>query len=397
MSEAGVRTARAKALALRDLCKTFALPGGRAVTAVSEFTLDVEPGEFVTFLGPSGCGKTTVLRMLAGLERPDSGDILVDGRSIVALPAHRRHVGMVFQNYALFPHLSVYENVAYSLRVRKAPAQRVRTEVPGALQAVGLEEMAERLPGQLSGGQQQRVALARALVMKPDVLLFDEPLSNLDAKLRVQVRAELRRLQRSLGTTSIYVTHDQDEAMSLSDRIVVMHRGRVEQVGTPEEIYARPASLFVADFVGQVNALPGRVVQRSGGAVVVSVLGHRITVTTKTADDDVLALIRPEAVRLHVPAAENHIAGLVDEVEYRGDRMEYRVRVGETSVVVVEASLKRRLRVSPGDRVGLEFAEQAVHVLPAAGPHAVVPPDAAETSSASLPVRGVAPLSGEPV
>jgi len=275
-------------------------------------------------------------------------------------------VGMVFQNYALFPHMSVFENVAYSLRVRKVPDLRVRSDVPTALKAVGLETMAGRLPGQLSGGQQQRVALARALVMQPDLLLFDEPLSNLDAKLRVQVRGELRRLQKRLGTTSIYVTHDQDEAMSLSDRIVVMNGGRVEQVGTPEEVYAHPASLFVADFVGQVNALPGRVVSRTESHVMVETLNHRVSVAnTRVHANDVLVLVRPEALRVIVTIDSGAQAGVVEEVEYRGDRVEYRIRVGETLVVAVEPSPQSGRRIAMGDRVGLEFVEQAIHLLPA--------------------------------
>jgi iron(III) transport system ATP-binding protein len=375
-------TLPAKSLDIRGLTKTFILPGGRDVVAVRDFSLRIGPGEFVTFLGPSGCGKTTVLRMLAGLERADAGEILVDGQSIQSLPPHRRRIGMVFQNYALFPHMSVFENVAYSLRVRKYPDQRVRSDVPTALKAVGLESMAGRLPGQLSGGQQQRVALARALVMQPDLLLFDEPLSNLDAKLRVQVRGELRRLQKRLGTTSIYVTHDQDEAMSLSDRIVVMNSGRVEQVGTPEEVYAHPASLFVADFVGQVNALPGRVVARTESHVTVEILDHRICVPNQRCQaDDVLVLVRPEAVRVVIGARSAGPAGVVEEVEYRGDRVEYRIRVGGTLVVAVEASLQRDGRIAMGDSVGLEFVEQAIHLLPAQPVVASVQGDVAGTQA----------------
>jgi iron(III) transport system ATP-binding protein len=366
----------AKALDICGLTKTFAVAGGRGAVAVRDFSLRIEPGEFVTLLGPSGCGKTTVLRMLAGLERSDAGDILIDGRSIQSLAAHRRNVGMVFQNYALFPHMSVFENVAYSLRVRKFPDERVRYDVPAALKSVGLENMAGRLPGQLSGGQQQRVALARALVMQPDLLLFDEPLSNLDARLRVQVRGELRRLQKRLGTTSIYVTHDQDEAMSLSDRIVVMNSGRVEQVGTPEEIYAHPASLFVAEFVGQVNALPGRVVARTQSEVTLETLEHRIAVPGgRCPADDVLVLVRPEAIRVTAPAGAGARAGIVEEVEYRGDRVEYRIRIGETRLVAIEASLQRHARIAAGDRVGVEFVEQAVHLLPAEAAHALVTGD----------------------
>jgi iron(III) transport system ATP-binding protein len=373
----------AKTLDIRGLCKTYPVAGGRGAAAVRDFSLRIEPGEFVTLLGPSGCGKTTVLRTLAGLERPDAGEILLDGVSIQSLPPHRRRIGMVFQNYALFPHLSVFENVAYSLRIRKSPGERVRTDVAAALNAVGLEALAARLPGQLSGGQQQRVALARALVMQPDLLLFDEPLSNLDAKLRVQVRGELRRLQKRLGTTAIYVTHDQDEAMSLSDRIAVMNAGQVEQVGTPEEIYARPATLFVADFVGQVNALPARVVERGSDYVVVQALGHAVKVAGERCPvDDVLLLVRPEALRL-VAATAPGPTGVVEEVEYRGDRVEYRVRVATVLVVMVEAALLRRGRIAPGERVGVQFIEEAVHVLPAQLDPAL---DARAGESAPVPV-----------
>jgi iron(III) transport system ATP-binding protein len=355
----------AKTLDIRGLNKAYRLPGGRSAVAVRDFSLRIEPGEFVTLLGPSGCGKTTVLRTLAGLERADAGEILLDGASIQSLPPHRRRIGMVFQNYALFPHLSVFENVAYSLRIRKFPAQRVQADVAAALNAVGLDDMGSRLPGHLSGGQQQRVALARALVMQPDLLLFDEPLSNLDAKLRVQVRGELRRLQKRLGTTAIYVTHDQDEAMSLSDRIAVMNAGQVEQVGTPEDIYARPASLFVAGFVGQVNALPARVVGRSGESVVVEALGQRVSVASQRCPaDDVLALVRPEALRV-VAATSSGPAGTVEENEYRGDRIEYRIRIGGMLVVAVEPALGRRGRVATGDRVGVQFVEDAIHLLAA--------------------------------
>jgi spermidine/putrescine ABC transporter ATP-binding subunit len=359
-------TVSPKALEIRGLRKAYRLPAGRIIPAVQDFTLRVAPGEFVTLLGPSGCGKTTVLRALAGLEEPDAGEILLDGHAITTLPPHRRHVGLVFQNYALFPHLTVFENVAYSLRIRRVPDMRVRDEVGSALKTLGLEELGSRLPGQLSGGQQQRVALARALVMQPDLLLFDEPLSNLDAKLRVQVRGELRRLQKRLGTTALYVTHDQDEAMSLSDRIAVMRQGRVEQVGTPEEIYARPASLFVADFIGRVNALPGRVVDRGGATASVETLDHRVQVPAGGCPpgNDVLVLVRPEAVSL-VDAEAGDFAGVVEELEYRGDQIEYRVRVGPALVVVVEAFPSRTRRILEGNRVGLRLVEETVHLLAA--------------------------------
>jgi iron(III) transport system ATP-binding protein len=358
-----MNTVPAKSLEIIGLSKTYPMQRGHGVPAVRDFTLTVAPGEFVTLLGPSGCGKTTVLRTLAGLEEPDAGEILLDGRSIVQLPAHRRRIGLVFQNYALFPHLSVFENVAYSLRIRKAIEDAIQAEVPAALHAVGMEGLGDRLPGQLSGGQQQRVALARALVMKPDLLLFDEPLSNLDAKLRVQVRGELRRLQKRLGTTAIYVTHDQDEAMSLSDRIAVMNAGQVEQVGAPQDIYARPASLFVASFVGQVNALAGHVTSHSDGHANVEVLGHRYALSVEqTPPANVLVLARPEAIRLGRDTAHR---GIVEDFEYRGDRIEYRIRVGDVLLIAIEPALGHRGRVVAGDQVRFELAADALHLLPA--------------------------------
>jgi iron(III) transport system ATP-binding protein len=356
-----------KALKIQGLNKFYPLSKGRRVGAVRDFNLHLAPGEFVTLLGPSGCGKTTVLRTLAGLEDFNEGEILLDERSIAHLPSHRRRIGLVFQNYALFPHMTVFENVAYSLRIQRAAHAEVRAQVASALEAVGLAELGPRLPGQLSGGQQQRVAVARALVMKPDLLLFDEPLSNLDAKLRVQVRAELRRLQKRLGTTALYVTHDQDEAMSLSDRIAVMRAGTIEQVGTPEEIYARPASLFVADFVGKVNALPGRVVGKVDGYSTVETLNHRIRFPAeRTPAADVLVLVRPEAVRLGAPSADRP-SGRVEEIEYLGDHTEYRIRVDGTPITAVESALGRPLRIAEGDTVGIELVEDAIHLLPLDG------------------------------
>jgi iron(III) transport system ATP-binding protein len=354
----------ASSLEVDRLEKSYRMPAGRSIPAVRDFTLRVEPGEFLTLLGPSGCGKTTVLRVLAGLEEPDFGEILLDGRSITTLPPHRRRIGLVFQNYALFPHMTVFENVAYSLRIRGEREHIVRSDVTAALTAVGLDDLVARPPGRLSGGQQQRVALARALVMKPDLLLFDEPLSNLDAKLRVQVRGELRRLQQSLGTTAVFVTHDQDEAMSLSDRIAVMNAGHVEQIGTPEEVYARPSSLFVADFVGKVNVLPGRVLAHDSGRTLVETLQHRIEVAaTYPPGTEVLLVVRPEAILLR-SVTPHGLSGIAEELAYHGDRIEYRIRVTGTLITVTEPALNRPERVAVGDRVGLDLVAQAIHLLP---------------------------------
>jgi iron(III) transport system ATP-binding protein len=271
-------------LQLRNLTKVFG-QGNEKVTAVDSINLDINPGEFITFLGPSGCGKTTTLRMIAGFETPTAGSILLDGQDMSALTPDKRPMGMVFQSYALFPHMSVYENVAYGPKTKKMPAPQIKTEVEAVLESMSLTAMAHRSPNQLSGGQQQRVALARAMVMRPQVLLFDEPLSNLDAKLRAQMRIEIREVQQRLGITSIFVTHDQDEAMSISDRIVVMRNSKIEQVGLPAEIYLRPASVFVADFIGISNFLEVASVKASTiGMAKVAVLGKEIDVLLR-ADD----------------------------------------------------------------------------------------------------------------
>src|SRR5215213_7718266 len=247
---------------LVDLVKRFA-----DVTAVAGINLDMPPGEFFSLLGPSGCGKTTTLRMVAGFERPDAGTIRIDGRDVTGLPPRARRIGMVFQSYALFPNMTVADNIAFGLRVARHPAGEIAERVSAMLALVGLSEMGPRYPYQLSGGQQQRVAVARALAPRPKVLLLDEPLSALDAKVRVSLREEIRQIQKRLGITTIFVTHDQEEALSISDRIAVMYGGKAEQVGTPFEIYNRPATKFVANFVGTLNVLEGTVTDAAAGTV----------------------------------------------------------------------------------------------------------------------------------
>ncbi|GAB48078.1 ABC transporter ATP-binding protein [Mobilicoccus pelagius] len=326
---------------LRQLTKTFPTADG-VFAAVDHIDLVTTPGEFLTLLGPSGCGKTTTLRMVAGFERPTSGSITLDGADMVRLTPDKRPMSMVFQSYALFPHLSVYENVAYGLRLRRTPAAEVKEQVEAALVSMDLVSLADRAPNQLSGGQQQRVALARAMVMRPKVLLFDEPLSNLDAKLRVQMRAEIRRLQKRLGITALYVTHDQDEAMSLSDRIVVMNKGRIEQIGTPADIYRRPASVFVADFIGQANFLDAPVHHIDGDTAEVTVFGNRreriaVSDAARGAGDKVL-MVRPESVRLSPSDARvvGGDVGRVVSVVFYGSTAEYEVETDAGSIVVVE-------------------------------------------------------------
>ncbi len=300
-----------------------------AVTAVDHADVAVADGELFTLLGPSGCGKTTLLRLLAGFSRPDAGEIRFGDRVVSGLPAYERNIGMVFQNYALWPHMTVAENVSYGLRLRKMPAAEVRARLGEGLRKVNLAGFESRYPGQLSGGQQQRVALARALVLNPDVLLLDEPLSNLDAKIRIQVRAEIRKLQQDLRITTIYVTHDQEEALSLSDRVAVMKDGRVLQVGPPKEIYERPRTRFVADFVGTNNLVAGEVLERRDGEVVVqTALGVFRAVPNGTLSGRCVLAIRPENVAIAGAGEEsadlrNAIPARVSFVSYLGNTLRY--------------------------------------------------------------------------
>ena len=270
--------------------------------AVDDVSIDIHQGQFVTLLGPSGCGKTTTLRLIAGFEFPTHGDILLDGKAVNELPPNRRDMAMVFQSYAIFPHLNVFENIAYGLKIKKLSSQEVKRKVSQVLTLTELQGLENRAPNQLSGGQQQRVALARALVMEPKVLLFDEPLSNLDAKLRVQMRSEIRRIQQELGITSVYVTHDQDEAMVLSDLIVIMHKGRIQQADTALEIYRRPNNRFVADFIGRANFLPVDIVERTAAGWTVRFqdvnVGVPAAADTLGSGQRGLLMVRPESIRL---------------------------------------------------------------------------------------------------
>jgi iron(III) transport system ATP-binding protein len=314
--------ARAGTLSLDNVTKEFKTPEGRLVTAVDAATLNIAPGEFLTLLGPSGCGKTTTLRMIAGFEYPTRGRIVLDGRDIAMVQPDKREMAMVFQSYALFPHLTVFENVAYGLRIRNVKAETLREKVATTLAMVGLEGKDRRRPSELSGGQQQRVALARAMAIEPRVLLFDEPLSNLDAKLRVSLRVEIRQLQKRLGITSIYVTHDQSEAMSLSDRIVVMSHGKIMQVDEPREIYLHPNNPFVADFIGQANFLDGVANRAADGMAEVAVQGQVVNVPCQVAlkPGPCKLVVRPETIKLGV---DGTFAGRVKTVSYMGSTVEY--------------------------------------------------------------------------
>jgi iron(III) transport system ATP-binding protein len=354
-----------RGLSLRDVVKEFASSEG-PVRAVDRVSLEIPEGEFVTFLGPSGCGKTTTLRMIAGFETPTSGSIQLHGSDMIRLPANKRPMAMVFQNYALFPHLSVFNNVAYGLRLKKLKHDVIDDAVEVALASMNLSGLGHRDPHQLSGGQQQRVALARAMVMKPDVLLFDEPLSNLDAKLRGQMRTEIRQLQRRMGITSIYVTHDQDEAMSLSDRIVVMNKGVVEQSGTPADIYLRPASLFVADFIGTANFVRAQIMSVGEGSARVRALGHDTTVAAHPkarADTSGVLVVRPESVFLE-PSSPQDANGTVTAVVYLGPVAEYHVESAEGGLVGTVSNPDPTQLLREGDAVRVGFDRTRGYLLP---------------------------------
>jgi putative spermidine/putrescine transport system ATP-binding protein len=298
---------------------------------VRDFNLDIAPGEFVSFLGPSGCGKTTTLRMIAGFETPSSGNIAIGGRDVTNLRPNQRKIGMVFQSYALFPNLTVAQNIGFGMKVANASRAEIDARVAEMLEIIKLPQHGKRYPFQLSGGQQQRVALARALAVRPQVLLLDEPLSALDAKIRVALREEIRSIQRKLGITTIYVTHDQEEALSMSDRIVVMHEGVAEQVGTPFEIYNRPATRFVASFVGTLNVLRATVLDPQGGLVRVGDRELRLGRPLPMSQGGEISLsLRPEVVSLGShPARPLELPGQVAEVSFLGSVIRVRVQVGD--------------------------------------------------------------------
>lgn len=311
-------------------------------TAVNRINFSIGAGELVTFLGPSGCGKTTSLRLIAGLELPTEGQVKIAGRDVSRDPASERNVGMVFQSYALFPHMSVLENVAYGPTIRGVSKTEARERAHTILDQVGLAGLEARLPSELSGGQQQRVAVARAIVQQPDVLLFDEPLSNVDAKLRRKVRAEIRDLQQRFGLTAVYVTHDQEEALAVSDRIVVMKMGQIAQIGTPSDLYEQPASTFVADFIGDANLLEGDV---RGGQF----RAAHLTLEVAAPDGPTTATIRPERIGL-TPGGKATIVS----ASYLGSRMEYIVEDAGLEFLVSRPISDRRL--TAGDRVSIEIA-----------------------------------------
>ncbi len=348
-------------LSIQNVRKAFG-----AITVVQDFNLDVGGGEFVSFLGPSGCGKTTMLRVVAGFEEPSAGRILIGGKDVTNLKPNQRNIGMVFQAYALFPNLTVAQNIAFGLKVAGVAKAESDRRVAEMLSIIKLPDFGNRYPYELSGGQQQRVALARALAPKPKLLLLDEPLSALDAKVRISLREEIRTIQRALGITTIFVTHDQEEALSMSDRIVVMYDGKVEQVGTPFEIYNRPATRFVANFVGTLNVLEGTVTDPIRGIVRVDAgeVSVKGSLNGSRAGEAVSLALRPEAISLgKQPGRDTSLGGQIADVSFLGSVIRVRVGLGKNSVSLDTFNNPASPPPAVGDRADISFSSSDLLVL----------------------------------
>jgi spermidine/putrescine transport system ATP-binding protein len=377
-------TAARGAVELTEVTRRF----GTAV-AVDRVSLQVRPGEFLSLLGPSGCGKTTTLRMIAGFEHPDEGYIRISGEYVQGTPPYRRDVNTVFQQYALFPHMSVYDNVAFGPRSKKVAEATLRPRVQDMLEVVRLAEFAKRRPTQLSGGQQQRVALARALVNLPSALLLDEPLAALDLKLRQAMQIELKRIQREVGITFIFVTHDQEEALTMSDRIAVMNHGSIEQIGTPEDIYDRPASVFVAGFIGTANLLPGKAERRDADGVLVR-LPSGDAVRCSSPDGGVAdgsaatVMLRPERLTLHAGVQEGGIQATVTDLIFQGPTQRVILRTDAGAEIVAHLDSADRSSGRPGDRLWLTWPPGAAYALPGIPAHAGATTTDVDTVEASL-------------
>ena len=357
-------------IVLHDIVKRFG-----ALEAVSHVSLDIGAGELFTLLGPSGCGKTTILRLIGGFHEPDRGEIYFSGKNVTGIPPYERNIGMVFQNYALWPHMTIFDNIAYGLKLKKVTRGKIGEKVAHALNLVNLKGLEKRYPGQLSGGQQQRVALARALVLNPDVLLLDEPLSNLDAKIRLQVRAEIRKLQKELAITTVYVTHDQEEALTLSDRIAVIEQGRLLQIGTPWDLYERPANPFVADFIGINNLIPGQLQAKAetrGSVTVKTAIGIFLSETDTRLEtgDRCMICVRPETASIGEmgPAEEhvNRILGTVSFASFIGNTIRYDVEIGEGLIFRVDVQNPRDHKpYAIGEGVTVTFSAKTTLAIPA--------------------------------
>ena len=352
----------AKEVRLEGLSKTFVTSTRGEVRAVQNVDLTILPGEFVTLLGPSGCGKTTLLRMVAGFEMPTAGKILIDNEDVITKTPDKRDLGMVFQNYALFPHLNVFQNIAYGLKMKKVKPAEMRERVLEGLKTVKMDDFADRVPAQMSGGQQQRVALIRALVMQPGVLLFDEPLSNLDAKLRIYMREEIRRIQKEVGITTIYVTHDQSEAMAMSDKVVILKDGIIQQVGTPQEVYQTPRNEFVANFIGKANVLEALVVSKTADSATINLEGCQYTLprgTSWNAGDRVKVVIRPEAVLM----GKNEISADVIKTIYMGVCQDYWLSIQGKEFEVSDYNPSAKEIYRAGQKTGIGLDGRSLHLL----------------------------------
>lgn len=353
-------------ITLKDITKTFG-----DVVAVDDVSIEIEDGELFTLLGPSGCGKTTLLRVVAGFYHPDNGQVFFDKNNVTDLPPHKRETGMVFQNYAIWPHMRVFDNVAFGLKIRKLPKSEIEKRVLDILEHVRLSGFEERTPFQLSGGQQQRVALARALVINPHVLLLDEPLSNLDAKLRLEMRHELKRIQQQFGTTTIYVTHDQEEALSISNRVAILNYGELMQLGNPREIYEEPQNLFVADFIGSSTFLPITVTERNGSEIKartpwgLELRGHSpLEDYTFKKGEEAFAAIRPEDFKVRIPEGDyNTIAGEVISVVFTGRYNDVRANIGGSNLA--QAEIDATQIIEAGDELKLFVLNKDTIILPA--------------------------------
>ncbi len=347
---------------LKNLTKTFITNKNEQVKAVDNVNLIIEPGEFVCLLGPSGCGKTTTLRMLAGFEIPTSGEIYIGDKNVANLTPDKRDTAMVFQNYALFPHMNVYDNIAYGLKLQKLPKSEIKQRVAKILGLMKMEDFADRVPSEMSGGQQQRVSLARALIMESGVLLFDEPLSNLDAKLRLHMRDEIRKIQKQVGISSIYVTHDQEEAMGLSDKIVIMKDGAIQQVGSPHEIYQKPVNDFVAQFIGRANILEGKIISEKADKVSLDIHGV-VYETEKTTGhavgETVKFMIRPESF---IIGGKGFSAPVTKSV-FMGSHHEYEVELFGQTYEISENNPMRKVTIGVGENLSFSMDPNSIHIL----------------------------------
>ncbi len=351
---------------IRDLVKTFPAFDNKKqeIYAANHVSLSVKPGELVTLLGPSGCGKTSLLRMVAGFLMPSSGEIYIGNREVSKIPPNKRNVGMMFQSYALFPHLTVYDNVAYGLKLKHMGKQEIRERVKNILQLMQIEDYASRFPNEISGGQQQRVALARAVVTEPSVLLFDEPLSNLDAKLREYMREELRKIQKRVGITSLYVTHDQSEAMAISDQVIIMQSGTIEQAGTAMEIYARPKNKFVAGFIGKANFVkPDAVHSVSGGRAEITLLGKRLNIAASElckADEPCVCMVRPEDIKI---SPEGSFKARIVSKAYFGQYIQHFMELGGQEVEQMDFT-QMNAALQDGDEISVNLVTDSLRLLP---------------------------------